>query len=203
MKKLAIAGASAVLAALPVVGAFAAATSTSFTDTLNVTVDGGCTIESNATPTAGDYSASDRTFTNEHVTAGTVVYLNATSATDTAPATAATYSISCNSASASKKWTINVAVDGLTHTDTTTTIPGAAVTSGNASGWAIKSNATAGTGVTDNFASYTAAANGVFMTATADKSATFNPSYQVYVKPDQKPGAYTGTATYTIEFGDA
>jgi hypothetical protein len=70
MKKALIAGAASVaLAAMPVVGAFAA-TSNSFTDTLNVTVNGGCTLEETG-GTTGDYSHTDRTF-NGSFEAGTI-----------------------------------------------------------------------------------------------------------------------------------
>ena len=76
MKKLAIAGASAVLAAMPVVGVFAA-TGVSTTDTLTVTVPAGCTVNGTAqsasamssscnaawsvTPTSEGLKATDKT----------------------------------------------------------------------------------------------------------------------------------------------
>ncbi len=196
MKKLAIAGASAVLAAMPVVGVFAAS-GNSFTDSLEVNVIGGCTLEEDG-GTAGDYSHNDREFSAVNVTPGSTVYLNATDAT-TGPS-GGHVTISCNTSDSSKVWTVDVAVTGLT--SGANTIGGSAATSGATSGWAIKSNAT-GTTASNPFANYRAAASETFLTGTAaavsnDNHVTFNPSYQVYVAPSQPAGTYEGTAVYTI-----
>ena len=193
MKKLAILGASAALAAMPVVGVFAA-TSSQFTDTLTVGVEGGCTLENSTQASAGDYSVSDRSFTAD-IAAGTVGYLNATDAS-TASTTAGTVSIECNTSSAGDTYTVTVTIDGLTDSSISETIGGGAYTSGATSGWAIKSNATGAT--TNPFQSYTAASSTTFLTGNASATVTFNPSYQVYVAPDQAPGTYVGHAVYNI-----
>lgn len=198
MKKSLIAGAGVsalAFAALPFAGVFAA-TSGSFTDTLTVGVAGGCTLENSTQSEAGDYSVSDRSFTDD-IAAGTVGYLNATDAS-TASTTAGTVSIECNTDSSSSTYTVTVAIDGLTDSSTSETIAGGAYTSGATSGWAIKSNATGVTGAANPFATYTAASSTTFLTSNASATVTFNPSYQVYVAPDQEPGTYVGHAVYSI-----
>lgn len=192
MKKLAIAGASAVLAALPVVGAFAA-TNTSFTDTLTVGVAGGCTLEKTG-GTAGDYTTNDRTF-SANIAAGNVGYLNATDGQT--PPSGSHITVSCNSSTAATAYTVSVAVDGLTDT-TAGTIAGGDATSGATSAWAIQSNATGVEDANNPFKSYAAATSTTFLTANAANTVTFNPSYRVYVAPTQASGSYTGHAVYTI-----
>ena len=196
MKKLAIAGASVVLAAMPVAGVFAEATSNSFTDTITVGVTSGCTLEKTG-GTAGDYSGNDRTFT-ANIQAGNVGYLNATDAT-TGPS-GSHITVSCNTSDSTKTWTVNVDVTGLTSGGNT--IGGGTETSGTTSYWAIKSNASVannGSISSNPFANYAAAADGVFLSATANNTVTFNPSYQVYIAPTQPEGSYTGTAVYSIQ----
>ncbi len=191
MKKLAIAGASVALAALPVVGVFAA-TSGQFTDTLRVTIESGCTLENSTQASAGDYSVSDREF-SATIGAGTVGYLNADN-TGAATTTEGTVSIACNTNAQADTYTVAVAIDGLTYSGTT--IAGGNYDNGDTSGWAIKSNAS---GATSNpFASYTAASSTTFLTGNASTAVTFNPSYKVYVAPNQAPGTYVGHAVYTI-----
>lgn len=196
MKKslVAMGAASLALAAMPVVGAFAA-TSTQFTDTLTVSVEGGCTLENSTQANAGDYSVSDRSF-SATIAAGTVGYLNATNAT-TPSTSAGTVSIECNTDAQTSGFTVAVAVDGLTDSAISETIAGGAYLNGATSGWAIKSNAT-GSPTSDPFANYTAAASTTFITGNASQTVTFNPSYQVYIAPDQAPGTYVGHAVYTI-----
>jgi hypothetical protein len=194
MKKIIIAGASAVLAAMPVVGAFAA-TSSSFTDTLNVNVKGGCTVSNSLEPTAGTYTKSDRTFDGD-IAAGNVGYLNA-SESGTPSTTKGTVSVTCNTGSEDTTvWTVSVDVTDLAFNSNT--IAGGDAVSGDNSAWAIQSNAT-GTTASNPFAAYKAAADGPFLTAQAKETVTFNPSYRVYVKAGQAPGVYTGSAKYTIE----
>ena len=196
MKKLAIAGASVVLAAMPVVGVFAA-TSSSFTDTLTVGVAGGCTLENSEQPAAGDYTKSDRSFTTDIAT-GTVGYLNA-DATGAATETKGTVTVHCNTQDQAKTWTISLNVTDLSNGTAAQDITGGAQTSGATSGWAIKSNATGTTSANPFGSAYTAAADtAAFLSATANNTVTFNPSYQVYVGPNQAPGTYIGTAVYEV-----
>ena len=196
MKKLAIAGASVVLAAMPVVGTYAA--QNSFTDTLTVTVNGGCTLQNSQDTTAGDYTHSNRTF-SDTIAAGTVGYLNADS-TGAATTGSGNVKLSCNSTDGTKTWTVNVAVSGLTDSNINKTIAGGDAINGTTSAWAIKANATGLSGTaTNNFADYRPASNGVFLSdVTSSTAITFNPSYRIYVAPNQDPGTYEGTATYTV-----
>lgn len=193
MKKIVIAGASMALAAMPVLGAFAVE-GTSFTDSLTVTIQDGCTIQnSQDAGTAGVYTNSDRSFTKT-IAAGNVGYLNATDA-GVPETTEGTVTVTCNSGSTSTKtFSVAVAVDGLT--SGSNTIAGGVATSGATSNWAIKSNATGAS--TDNFSNYAKAESKVFLTGEAKNTLTFNPTYRVYVSPTQVPGSYTGSATYTV-----
>ena len=211
MKKSLIAGAGVsalAFAALPFAGVFAAGTSSSFTDTLTVGVASGCTLENSrqgtdqtsGQPNTGDYTVSDRSFTAQ-IAAGTVGYLNADN-TGAATTTEGTVSIQCNTTAASDAYTVTVTVDGLTDSGTSETIAGGNYDSGATSGWAIKSNASGAT--TNSFANYTAAptaetnSRATFLTGDASATVTFNPSYKVYIAPDQEPGTYVGHAVYSI-----
>lgn len=206
MKKALIAGAASVaLAAMPVVGAFAA-TSSSFTDSLTVDVKGGCTLTNSTKDTTPGTYNGDRSFTGE-AQPGNVIYLNASGTDGATPGTGeGTIAIGCNTSDSTKSWVVAVSVEGLTIEGTETTIGGGANKSGDTSGWAIKSNASLSTGsfAADPFSEYAAAANTAeFLKATADKTGTFNPSYQVYVKPGQTPGVYKGKAIYSITLPSA
>ena len=199
MKKSIIAGAGVAalgFAALPFAGVFAQ-TSSSFTDSLEVNVAGGCTLtNSQDASTPGTYDHSDREFST-NIAVGNVGYLNGSSA---GPSTSdGTVAISCNTSDSSKLWTVAVDVTDLTNG--TQTITGGDATAGVAtSSWAIQSNASLSTGsfTSDPFATYAAAVDGDFLKASADKTATFNPSYRVYIAPGQQPGKYEGSALYTI-----
>lgn len=197
MKKLAIASASLALAAVPVAGVFADATGPSFTDHLTVGVEGGCTLEVDPS-NPGTYA--DRSFSTT-IDTGTIGYLNATS--DSTAGSGATHTVQCNSTTGN--WTVSVAVnndDGKLMSGTDFIAPGTTF-SGDTSAWAIKSNATtSGSGtVTNNYSAYTAFSETTFLSASAaaGNSATFNPSYKVYVAPGQAVGSYTADVTYTVD----
>jgi hypothetical protein len=196
MKKsiIAASAASLAVAALPIAGVFAA-TSNSFTDTLTVGVAGGCTLENSEQSAAGDYTKSDRSFTKD-IAAGTVGYLNADNS-GAAATDKGTVTVSCNTQDSSKTWQVELDVTDLAAGSNS--ITGGAQTSGATSGWAIKSNAEGTTAANPFGAAYTAAADtAIFLSATANNTVTFNPSYQVYVGPNQAPGTYTGTAVYEV-----
>ena len=198
MKKSLIAtgGATLAVAAMPAVAVFAA-TSSSFVDSLTVTVNGGCTMETSAT-TTGVYE--DRQFSGS-LDAGTKIELNG-GETQTGP----TMTVSCNTSTGT--WTVQaVASNGgnLQDTNSHTIAPGVAIT-GATSGWAIKSNATNAT--TNPYSAYKAYVvdsgkeYSTFLSGNASgTAATFNPSYQIYASPTQAPATYTGTVTYTIVLG--
>ena len=198
MKKLAIAGASAVLAALPVVGVFATTGSNEFTDHLTVTVNSGCTLENGAT---NDGVYTDRYFSKDIAVGTYGVLVAAANGSVTADQSAGAITIKCNTSSGTV--TVNYAATNsakLVGGTASNEIGPLAATSGSTSGWAIKSNEN--NTATQPFHDYTApAASGVFLTATASASGTtFNPSYQVYVAQGQAPDTYTGSVTYTISY---
>ena len=200
MKKsiIAASAASLAVAALPVVGVFAA-TPNSFTDTLTVTVQGGCTLENSTATAVGVYDNNDRDF-SATISAGTVGYLNASSDGATPGTSEGSISVKCNDTSAGKTWTVSADVTNLT--DGTNTIAGGIATSGATSAWAIKSNATNVAAANDPFASYAAAADtAAFLSAAANQAAatTFNPSYRVYVSPNQPAGEYEGSVVYEVQ----
>ncbi len=208
-KSLIVTGvASLAFAAMPIVGAFAAANQSSFTDHLSVTVEGGCTIETSGTQTDGTYQ--DRSFSNT-IPAGTVGYLNDSDGQGTT--TGDTLTVSCNGVDATKAWTVTVTppTSGTLKgsTDNTKTIAPGAYTSGATSGWAIQSNASVSSGsfTSNPYASYTAAPTEAttFLKGSFKQgnSGTFNPSYQVFVATGQAPEVYVGDVLYTITVGAA
>ena len=193
MKKLAIAGASVALAAMPVVGTFAA-TSTQFQDTLTVGVQGGCTIEESGTgTTAGTYK--DRAF-EATIPVGTSKELTAKADSPYS----GEFAVSCNTTTGS--WTVSVAAsdNGNLKSGSDTIAPLAAdkTMGGATSSWAIKSNASGGTTTSNAYSDYKGFVAGDFIKASADQTITFNPSYKAYVATGQNPGNYSGTVTYTI-----
>ena len=206
MKKSLIAGAGVaafVAAAAPVAGVFAA-TSNSFSDNITVNVPDSCTIENSATATDGVYA--DRDF-NETIAAGSYKKFGVDG--DQTGKTYAAMTVKCNGGvSSTKKWTMTAtAENGGSLKDGDNTInSGAAATTGTTSTWAMKINVTAGTANSNPFSDYaavptvadTVALKANAATGTAVNNVTFQPSYQVYVAPDQAPGNYAGKVTYTV-----
>lgn len=203
MKKsiIAASAASLAVAAMPIVGVFAASGS-SFTDTLTVGVQGGCTIENaeilDPTDPADPGTYADRTF-SDTIAAGTVGYLNA-DATGAVSPSSESFTVTCNTehGTTGDAWSVTVSAGNL-ESGANTIAPGSA-TSGDTSAWALKSNVggTDAADATDNYASYTGFSNTTLLTANIGKEVTFNPSYRVFVAPGQAVGNYTGTVTYTV-----
>ena len=212
MKKLAIAGASAVLAALPVVGVFAADL-TPVVDTVQVTVNSSCAMTTNgsgaASQAGGFYTAT--------VAAGTLVTPGGTgtnvadwSAQDSTPKT---ITFSCNDAGgwkvtaqdinqatsegASPRTTMNGGTTGKT-------IATGTATSGSISNWAFK--VTGGNGVTiandfDDWSEVPGSTPGVVAQSTNNapiSGGTITPSYQVWISTTQEADTYTGYVKYVL-----
>ena len=209
MKKsiIAASAASLAVAAMPVVGVFAddsTINNNTVVDTLTVTVAGACTLEDSTT---GVYTDDDRSFSGS-IAAGTVGWLNATS--DSATPGDETFTVHCNAATGT--WTVAVsasdnALKGSTYETNTNKIDPGTTFSGGTSAWAIKSNAAnlGETSVSNPYSDYAAYSSGTFLSAPASTAsgvtkATFNPSYKVYVSPDQLADTYTGTVTYTVSY---
>ena len=215
MKKLAIASASLVLAAMPVVGVFAADEgSPSIVDNVTVVINESCTFQATANDAAvnpsGNPAAVNRNF-RKSATLGALVTLGGDPAQSTSGSTdqnPITIEGVCNSgAQGSTKqgtWTISalgadqakMVKEGSTAADEDN-IPAGTATSGTDSAWAMKIDLPTGT----TYSSYKAvpATATAVATGTANGSTfTFQPSYQVYVGTEQASGTYTGKVTYTI-----
>ena len=215
MKKLAIASASLALAAMPVVGVFAADEgSPSIVDNVTVVINESCTFQATANDAAvnpsGNPAAVNRNF-RKSATLGVLVTLGGDPAQSTSGSTdqnPITIEGVCNSgAQGSTKtgtWTISalgadqakMVKEGSTAADEDN-IPAGTATSGTDSAWAMKIDLPTGT----TYSSYKAvpATATAVATGTANGSTfTFQPSYQVYVGTEQASGTYTGKVTYTI-----
>ena len=191
MKKLAIAGASVALAALPVVGVFAVTGPQSFTDRLSVTINEACTLE-NGDNAAGSYV--DRVF-SAVVPAGTASELTQTSPTVTAETG---ITVTCNTASSA--WHVTASAVDLADNDSHTFSRGTA-TSGATSYWAFK----LGTGTYTDWSALPEMSGTteptVLSSSMSGVSTSFNPQYKVYVAPAQASGSYSGSVTYTLVLG--
>lgn len=195
MKKLAIAGASLALAAMPVVGVFAEANQGSFTDNISVKIDGGCTLE-NAADGATPGSYADRTF-SATIVAGTNEVLSGVEGTDSTVA-ANPMKVSCNTSTGS--WEIKATAahggallrEGGSETTPADLIPSGTAISGGTSSFAYSLNGTSWLGVP------TTASAAIQSGDASDAPVSFNPTYRVYVAPTQKDGTYKGSVTYTI-----
>ena len=181
MKKLAIAGASVSIAALPVAGVFAA-TGTTVTDTVEVTVNSACTIES--TNASNTYSA---TMTNGQLKSD----FGST-----------TMSISCNDAAG---WHVTAVGSGADKTDKTainatgtgTDIATGTATSGATSNWAMKVTGSTATGFT-TFAAVPGSATDVAKSTVSTSQSEIVTTYQVFISATQQADTYTGQVTYTL-----
>ena len=191
MKKSLIAAgaASLAVAAMPIVGAFAAEQA-SVTDTIQLTVSPTCKMEANAAA--------------KTVNLGTSTVAHEYSAADGSVMT-----ITCN---AQAGWTVTAAVTNLTATGTTQTIPFGAYETTGESVWSAQvalggndtTNATVGTGWNDFTAAKTFSGDPSVSTVVSGNSnaavsgLTITPSYKAYGAAHQAAGSYSGTITYTF-----
>ena len=216
MKKLAIASASMALAAMPVVGVFAAdAGSPSIVDNVTVQISESCTFQAKAgsnvvNPTTGNNPTITRNF-QKPATLGQKVILGDATQSDGSGAQGDEITIQgvCNSdGSASGKtgtWTISavganqakMVKTGSEANDPANILPGTA-TSGTASAWAMKIDSTGAAGDFSGFAEVPASSTTVASGRANGTAFDFKPVYQVYVGTQQASGTYTGTVTYTI-----
>ncbi len=169
MKKVIIAGAaSAALAAMPIMGAFAA---TSVVDTINVTVSDSCTF--NRTAGEGTYS--------------TTLLPNATSENFGS----STFTAACNFGEEGKKVEVTAAFGALTSGANSIPYGSAAVEAGTAGWTASKGTLSADAVFIANNAKLIDVAN-----ATENQVATV--WYSVATAANQAAGTYKGYATYTL-----
>jgi len=192
MKKLAIASASLALAAMPVVGVFAADQLGPLTDTVKVTVDSACTLARSEGP--GEYTAT---------IANGAFDMNITGSK---------FTITCNDTGG---WQLNAIgagsatgditkMDASTSTDSDDIATGTTL-DGSVSNWAFKiakggddaANITLTTGY-DAFSAIPANATKIAQgTSTAGKS-TISTTYGVGISATQSAGDYTGKVNYTL-----
>ncbi len=180
MKKIIVAGAASVLAVLPAAGVFAA-TGTSVTDTIEVTIDVSCKIT--ATNLANTYSA---TMTNSQLKSD----IGGTSMT-----------ISCNDAAG---WKLSAIGSGTATNKTQmaasasgTNIATGTATSGATSNWAFKVTGTNASGYT-TFKAVPSTAATVATGSTSIHNSTLTATYQVWISATQQADTYTGKVTYTL-----
>ena len=181
MIKIAIAGASVALAALPALGVFAA-TGQTVTDTVEVTIGSACLITTS--PTANTYSDS---MTNGQLKSD----FGSTEMT-----------INCNDAGG---WHVTAIGSGADSTDKTamnatgtgTDIATGTAQSGDTSNWAMKVTGTGATGFT-TFAAVPAGATDVARGNGAVSGGTLTTTYQVFISATQQADTYTGQVTYTL-----
>ncbi len=186
MKKIAIASASLALAAMPVVGVFAASEG-SFTDTITVDVAGGCTIGQ----TTSGHAPADRTFSASIVN-GTDEVLNGVEGGSAAPA----LNVQCNTATETNFNITAVASNSGSLKSGDNTIPSGNTFSGDTSAFAysIDSGSTWNPVPTTSTVVKTGS-------ATSSTPVSFSPTYRVYVALGQAGGAYSGTVQYTLAIG--
>ena len=214
MKKAIIAaGASAVLAAMPVVGVFAETISPEITDNIQLTLSRTCAITATGTTYDGDTeqtSQSGNTFTYK----GTLTLGQATGDLG-----ATSINIKCN---ATGGWVLNAvgaATGGLganylvsSNTDHTNEDIASSATptfSGNTSDWGMKVTSstnpsliqgTFGTDYTQVPASSTAVAKSLVATdaSTSGSGVTVTPTYKVFASSTQAAATYSGAVKYTL-----
>ena len=183
-KILAIGATSAVAAAMPVLGVFAATTRT---DTLNVSVEKGCTFSASSS----EDGAKDLTMAVKSVL------------TDIE---GVTFNVQCSSDNESGTWKIQAAglhgstdlVSGENKIATGTTLTGSGT-----SAWGFKvatTGAAKASGSYGDYAAVPATATDVATQsgATANADATVQAYYAVSIGDTQPEGTYTGGVTYTL-----
>ncbi|MBR0372848.1 hypothetical protein IJH72_02840 [Candidatus Saccharibacteria bacterium] len=209
MKKLAIAGASAVLAALPVVGVFA--DGNTVVDTVEITISSACGVASTSSSPVDGAGAN---LTATMVNGSTHTWAAAGTAGTGEDATGGNLYVTCNDASGwnvtAQGYSNNTA--GTTSMITTTTgataIPtGTDHLDGTASQWAFK---IANDGITDlsivtGYDSWSQVPTSATKIASLANTATSNghiyTGYKVSVSPTQQAATYTGKVKYVVSAG--
>lgn len=215
MKKSIIAtgAASLALAAMPVVGVFAA-TST-VTDEINITIAKECAITTNTTdPSDGNQGIGDGTHTDRTFSAtmqnGELKVLGGSGNTGAEDSATSLINVVCNDPATegtATSWQLTaIGGDGTT---ASTVLDAAAsgadiltgtATSGATSNWAMKIEGADGLTIQNGFSAFRAVPGEatVVTTGNGTKSAAFTPSYQVYIGTNQQADTYTGHVTYTL-----
>ena len=188
MKKIAIAGASVALAAMPMAGVFAV----DWTDQFTTNIQDACTVV-RATTAHPSGEASSWTTDSQDATKDTFAIGAVTNGQTKADFAHSSFKVSCNK---DKGYTLSVGTAGFTRTE-------AAPTGVTVDTWAYNAG-----GLADNGSSWTLAATGdvtgqnlasniISQTArsTVDE---IEVSYSLKVGATQQPGNYTASAAYTL-----
>lgn len=181
MKKILMVGTSAFMAVLPVTGVFAAS-GTTVTDTVQVTINSSCLIT--VSNLNNSYSA---TMTNGQLKSD----IGSTS-----------MSVACNDAGGWHMTAVGSGADttaktAMNATGSGTDIATGTASSGTTSNWAMKVTGTGATGFT-SFAAVPSSATDVAKQTTSVSGATLTTTYQVFISPTQQADTYTGKVTYTL-----
>lgn len=203
MKKsiIAASAASLAVAAMPVVGAFAA-TST-VTDTLNVNIPASCTIRNDETTGESSGTPSTENVYNVTMKNGELRDDIGTGASGVTGDNDNTIEVSCNIQSGTDAgWSLAAAGKGgstalVEQTDSSKTIPTGDGT-GTTSYWQFKTAATGVTYTTPYASGQFAAVPSSATIATGTGDAEFTMTYKVYVDLEQATGTYTGGVVYTL-----
>ena len=194
MKKLAIAGASLALAAMPVASVFATTTGGPFTDTLDVTIDNACTFSRGAEPHAnGDGTPANGAWGTD--TSADKLSGNLAAGGIDSNFGSSNFNVVCNNKNG---WKVTAAAEALTGLTTTSeNIPLGTPTADTAA-WNYTSSSTdsniTGTG-TFSTASQIVAQSAV-TTPTAGRN--FTVTYAVSVDHELSAQTYEGTIVYTF-----
>jgi hypothetical protein len=223
MKKSLIAAsvASLAVAAMPVVGVFAATPAGTVTDTLNVTIPPSCTIVNQNTPansSTGNASALTNSYSvemhNNQLRSDIGGDGDATTGTDPDNV----INVSCNTPSGSTAaeagWKLTAVGAGVDeHVNelygTSGSIATGTSTNGANSQWAfkvVKTDAVSGveyaSGYDGDFAAVPAGTNEDpekdLVTGSGNATSAFTMTYQVYISQTQAQGTYTGAVKYTL-----
>lgn len=182
MKKLAIAGASLALAAMPVVGVFAA-DDLQVVDTIEITVGATCSFNAN-----NSSSMSDTTYSATVANGAEAAFNNSGSHK---------FSVNCND---NDGWKVTATPTALAGTAVSTnTIPFVTSTNYSASGatgmWSADIVAGTGSPTVNAFGS---TATIVATKTAATDNADFTVTYKAYVGTTTPADTYTGTMTYDL-----
>ena len=189
MKKSIIAtgAASLVLAAMPVLGAFA----NSITDTVTITIDGACSVGSTDSSTGNGTTITD-------------TLENGDTETYEAGTSGGTIKVSCNDSSG---WHITAVGSGdgspvtsMKPSATSTAIPTSANAT-DASYWQFQVTGTNTVAAFNAFTAIPGSATKVAGNNAAVSEGTINTGYKVHVSTTQAADTYTGKVTYTVNTG--
>ena len=206
MKKIAIAGVSAVIAALPVVGAFAG--TSSVTDVVQVTLDEGCTLLSSTTDVENAATQTTNTYKVTMANGQLLSDIGSGKAEGASAAGSNVLSVSCNTTDTTKNtWQLTAigagtgaTVDVMAPAGSGTAIASGTATEGATSNWAMQITGASGVSIENGFNVFRAVPTAATEVASGSGSVAnaFTMLYQVYISPTQAADTYTGKVTYTL-----